>query len=165
MENWLSMKGFSVHAPCADPGASAAVLQHAGGQDQHLCASWSPSCTSTAMPTRRALLHEKCIPIMLFIISSFYLSFCVFLGMLGSRGKIACSVIPSNDLGGTEACLGCGGAIAGQITNSAGRNNLLRGNAWAQIEGLRRFMPQLLHIRQPGEPAAAPGAPQCGLRC
>ena len=32
----------------------------------------------------------------------------------------------------------------------------------AQIEGLARFMPQLLHIRQPGVGAAAPGFPNVG---
>jgi hypothetical protein len=32
----------------------------------------------------------------------------------------------------------------------------------AQIESLRRFMPQLLHVREPGVPAAGVGSPNVG---
>ena len=35
-------------------------------------------------------------------------------------------------------------------------------SGWPQIEGLARFMPQLLHIRQPGVGAAAAGFPNVG---
>ena len=53
-------------------------------------------------------------------------------------------------------------AQADQSMSRSWTGDLRALHACAQIESLRRFMPQLLHIRQPGAAAAAPGAPNVG---